>query len=38
MVEVIPDINLSFKEYQASLQQLPSNIFYQRVENCPCEA
>lgn len=31
MVEVIPDVNLSFKEYQASLQQNPSNIFYQRV-------
>ncbi len=31
MVEIVPDVNLSFKEYQASLQQLPSNIFYQRV-------
>ena len=31
MVEVVPDVNLSFKEYQASLQQNPSNIFYQRV-------
>ncbi len=31
MVEVIPDVNLSFSEYQASLQQNPSNIFYQRV-------
>lgn len=33
MVEVIPDVNLSFKEYQASLQQNPSNIFYQRIES-----
>jgi hypothetical protein len=33
MVEVVPDINLSFKEYQASLQQNPSNIFYQRVQS-----
>ena len=33
MVEVIPDVNLSFKEYQASLQQNPSNIFYQRVQS-----
>ena len=30
MVEVIPDVNLTFKEYQAALQQNPSNIFYQR--------
>lgn len=33
MVEVIPDVNLSFKEYQASLQQSASNIFYQRVQS-----
>ena len=33
MVEVIPDVNLSFREYQASLQQLPSNIFYQRIQS-----
>lgn len=33
MVEVIPDVNLSFKEYQASLQQNPSNIFYQRIQS-----
>lgn len=33
MVEVIPDVNLSFKQYQASLQQNPSNIFYQRVQS-----
>jgi len=33
MVEVIPDVNLSFKEYQASLSQLPSNIFYQRIDS-----
>lgn len=31
MVTVVPDVNLTFKEYQASLQQNPSNIFYQRV-------
>lgn len=33
MVEVVPDVNLTFKEYQASLQQNPSNIFYQRVQS-----
>lgn len=33
MVEVVPDVNLSFKEYQASLQQLPSSIFYQRISS-----
>ena len=33
MVEVIPDVNLSFREYQASLQQLASNIFYQRIQS-----
>lgn len=33
MVEVIPDVNLSFKEYQAALQQNPSNIFYQRLQS-----
>lgn len=31
MVTIVPDINLSFKEYQASLQQNPTNIFYQRI-------
>ena len=33
MVEVIPDVNLTFKEYQAALQQNPSNIFYQRIQS-----
>lgn len=33
MVEIVPDINISFSEYQASLQQNPSNIFYQRVQS-----
>lgn len=33
MVEVIQDVNLRIKEYQASLQQNPSNIFYQRVQS-----
>ena len=31
MVEIVPDVNLVFKEFQASLEQNSSNIFYQRV-------
>lgn len=33
MVEIVPDVNLVFKEYQASLEQNSSNIFYQRVQS-----
>lgn len=33
MVEVIPNQNLVFNEYQAALDQVPSNIYYQRVSS-----
>lgn len=33
MVEVIPNKNLTFRDYRATLEQNPSNIFYQRVSS-----
>ncbi len=33
MVEVVPDSNLVLTEFQASLEQNASNIFYQRVQS-----
>lgn len=33
MVDVIPNKNLTFKDYRATLEQNPSNIFYQRISS-----